>query len=69
MVDQWVRGSKLRDADQLEITAEQDALVIRRPRAEREASTSAVLQTQGTIHLPAKTVHEIALSEEILYGK
>ena len=60
IVDRWTSSLKLGEADALEIMDEGNTLVIRKPQQ------SVVQETQGTIKLPEKTVHEIALSQEII---
>ena len=67
VLNRWISDTQLTDADTLEITSNQESLVIRKPQERPAPCKSAVLETRGTIHLPARTVHEIALSQEILY--
>lgn len=68
VLNRWVNDSKSGDVDTLEVTAKRDRLIIKRPQQRSVPARSVVLETRGTMHLPAETVHEIALSQEILYG-
>ena len=68
VLNRWISDTQLTDADTLEITANQESLVIRKPQEQPAPSKSAVLETHGTIHLPARMVHEIALSQEMCVG-
>ena len=63
IISLWVNDLQVTDVDELEITAKQDVLIIKRAQRHK----SAVLETQGTIHLAPETIHEIALSHEFLY--
>jgi hypothetical protein len=67
VISRWLNGSTLTDVNELEVIEKQRALVIKKPRQGQIPSKSAVLETRGTIRLDAKTVHEIALSPELLY--
>lgn len=67
VLNRWVNDLESGDVDTLEITEKRDQLIIKRHQKGRGSSRGAVLETKGTVHLPAETVHEIALSQEILY--